>query len=172
MQAKIEESGVGRVLISLGLVFILGSILVSNMPDSELKDSVGAVTVPFVNSTGLNQDWSVFSAPRTISAYVDGRVDYQDGQSEVFPIPTRPGLAAYIDYRWQKFEEIVRTDGNQKLWAPYAVYLADRAHAEGHEPIRVSLTRRWADTLPPGPGAEHGPWREFTFYVLSLKGTS
>jgi hypothetical protein len=169
--ARFEESVVGRVVISLCLVFTLGAILVVNMPDSELKGTVSTVTAPFLNATGLDQNWGVFATPRMLSAYVDGRVDYRDGSSGVFPIPARPGLAAYSDYRWQKFEEMVRTDDNQQLWAPYAEYLANRARAEGHDPVRVSLVRRWADTLPPGPGADRGPWREFTFYVLPLKGT-
>ena len=45
------------------------------------------------------------------------------------------------------------------------------ARAEGRQPVRVSLVRRWADSNAPGPGPARGPWHEFTFYVETVGAT-
>ncbi|MGI8815410.1 MAG: hypothetical protein ACR2G2_09070 [Pseudonocardia sp.] len=169
MQAKIESSAVGRALISLVVICIMLPVLVVNMPDSEIKTYLldRGVSV-FVRATGLDQNWGVFSDVRRISLYVEGHIDYADGTSSVAAIPHGPGIEAYSDYRWHKYGEQLRLDDNARLWKPYATLLADRARAQGKHPVRVSLVRRFADTLPPGPGPERGPWTEFTFYVLPL----
>lgn len=168
MLDRFEGTAVGRALISVFLVFTVGAILVVNMPASVLQRDLGRVPQPFVNATGLDQNWGIFSDPRTLSAYVYARVDYADGSSSVVSFPSGRGLRAYVDYRWQKYEEQIRPDDGQWLWGPYATYVADRARQEGRVPVRVSLVRRWADTNPPGPGPERAPWREFTFYVQSV----
>ncbi|MBV9314117.1 MAG: hypothetical protein JO100_10350 [Pseudonocardia sp.] len=166
-----EASVVGQVLISLGLLVTLAAIVVTNMPDSQLKSDLLNLVAPYLNATGLSQDWGVFAPnPRMVSAYVEGRVEYANGTSSVWPIPAGLGFSAYSDYRWQKFEEQVRLDDNSRLWSPFAEYLANQARAAGRKPVRVSLVRRWAGTLPPGPGPERGPWQEYTFYVLPVDG--
>ena len=169
MQDVEGSSVVRQVLISIGLLFTVAAILVGNMPDSTLKSTLDVVTQPFRNATGLFQGWQVFASPRTLSAYVDGRVDCSDGSSLVYGIPSRPGVEAYADYRWQKYEEMIRVDDGDQWWPAYTQYLASRARSAGHDPVRVSLFRRWADTLPPGPGPEHGPWHESLMYVAALR---
>jgi len=156
------------VLISVGVVVTIAAIIVGNMPDSALKSSLDDVAAPFLNATGLYQNWSVFSQPRILSGYVDGRVDNSDGTSSVYPIRIRRGLEASMDYRWHKYEEAIRPDDGQRLWPAYAEYLADRARADGHHPVRVTLIRRWSDTLPPGPGPERGPWHEAVMGVFQV----
>lgn len=170
VQARVEASAAGRAVISAFMVFVLAAIVVVNMPDSALKRGVGKVTNPFVNAAGLDQDWTVFSDPPTLSAYVEGRIEFRDGRSETVRIPSREGLGAYVDYRGQKFEERVRLDANQHLWQPYAVHLARQARARGLDPVRVTLVRRWAETLPPGDGPDRGEWQEYDFYTLTLDG--
>ena len=167
---KIEKSVPGQVLVSIGVVVTVAAIIVGNMPDSALKARFSDVTEPFLNVTGLYQNWAVFSQPRALSAYVDGRVDYSDGTSSVYPIRIRRGIAGSVDYRWQKYEEAIRPDDGQRLWPAYAQYLADRARADGHDPVRVTLIRRWAETLPPGPGPERGPWHESVMGVFPVGG--
>ncbi len=171
MRPKIENSVPGQVLISIGVVVTVAAIIVGNMPDSALKSSLGNVTEPFLNITGLYQNWAVFAAPRTLSGYVDGRVDNSDGTSTVYPIRIRRGIAAPVDYRWHKYEEAIRPDDGQQLWPAYAEYLAERARADGHDPVRVTLIRRWSDTLRPGPGPERGPWHEAVMGVFPVGGT-
>jgi hypothetical protein len=168
IQARLESSVLGRLLISLGVTVTVVAVLVVDMPASHLRDRLIGPAGWFVRATGLDQDWGVFAPPPTISFFVEGRVDDADGTTSVWANPLRPGLGTYVDYRWHKYEERLRLDDEQRLWAPYARYLADQARAAGHTPVRVSLVRRWASTRPPGPGPEHGPWQEYTFFVLPV----
>jgi hypothetical protein len=159
-----------RVLISIGLIITVAAILVGNMPDSALTARLSQWAQPYLTATGLNQIWGVFAPPRRFAAYVDGHIDYSDGTSSVQHVPSDPGLGAYSDYRWLKYEESIRPDTANWLWPAYAEYLANRARADGRNPVRVTVIRRWADSLPPGPGPERGPWHEFTMYVLDVAG--
>ena len=168
MLARFESSVVGRWLISIGVVVAIIAIIVVNMPDSQLKHDLSKYTLPVANATGLNQDWKIFSDPRTIAAYVDGQIDFADGSSEIVRISTSNWLGAYADYRWQKYEEVIRPASGQRYWHDYAEYLAGQARKAGHEPIRITLIRRFAQSLPPGPGPAHGPWQEVTMYVLDV----
>jgi hypothetical protein len=161
-----ETSVAGRTVTSLGLIVTLAAVSVSNMPESEIKDALIGWAQPYMNATGLDLDWGVFAPnPRDGAYYVEGRIDYVDGTTSVWRFPTRSNLWAYSDYRWQKLEEWVRLDENRDSWRPFAEYLANDARRDGRAPTRVTLLRRWADTLPPGPGPEHGQWREFVFYA-------
>jgi hypothetical protein len=168
LQARIESTAPGRALISLFAVSTVFTVLVVNMPDSELKDHLLVPFAPVLRATGLDQNWGVFSDVRSVSVFVEGRVQAADGSTTVIPIPSRSGIAALSDYRWQKYEEQVRLDDNRGLWGPYANWLVDRARARGLDPVRVSLVRRFADTLPPGPGPERAPYTEFTFFELPV----
>jgi hypothetical protein len=169
MRETEEYSVVRQVVISIGLLVTVVAILAGNMPDSGLKATLDVVAQPFRNATGLYQGWQVFAEPRTVSAYVEGRVDCSDGSSAEYAIPSRPGLEAYADYRWQKYEEMIRVDDGNQWWPAYAQYLANRARSDGRDPVRVTLLRRWADSMPPGPGPERGPWHEFPMYVMALR---
>jgi hypothetical protein len=168
LQARLEKSARGQVLISLFAASTVFTVLVVNLPDSELKDHLLVPFAPVLRATGLDQNWGVFSDVRSVSVYVEGRVHNTDGSTSVFPIPSRSGLAALSDYRWQKYEEQVRLDDNRKLWEPYAKWLAERARAQGRDPVQVSLVRRFADTLPPGPGPERDPYTDFVFFEFPV----
>lgn len=163
------RSVIGRAVASVGLAFIVSAIVIGNIPCSALRTTLDVATEPFREATGVEQFWAMYSNPRDISAYVDGRIDNADGTSIVYPMPDSRGLAAYSDYRWQKYMEVIRPDDGKSLWPAYADYLADRARSEGHDPVRVTLVRRWAQTLPPGPGPAHGPWQEVTLYVRDVR---
>jgi hypothetical protein len=158
-------------VLSVFVAFTVVAILVVNMPNSALKSDVGQVTDPFVQAVGLDQNWGIFASPRTISAYVNGRVDFADGSSVVIPISTAHGFGALVDYRWQKYEELIRGDDGRPLWPAYARYLAQESRTASRVPVRVSLMRRFAQTRPPGPGPVRDPWRTFTFFVYSVPST-
>jgi hypothetical protein len=166
--AKFERSVAGRAIISIGAVVVLVAVIVLNMPDSQLRTDVNRYTLPVINATGLNQNWGIFSNPRTLSAYVDGRIDFADGSSSLVPISTSNWFGAYASYRWQKYEEVIRLDSGSIYWHDYAEYLATNASTHGRHPIRVTIIRLFAQTLPPGPGPSHGPWQESTMYVLNV----
>jgi hypothetical protein len=170
VRARLEDTAAGRVLVNLVLVATLLSIVVVNLPTSQLKQDLARLTTPYIGATGLDQNWAVFSSPRILSAYVYGVVEFADGSTTTVGIDTRPGLGAYVDYRWQKYEEVIRPDDGAAFWPPYARYLARQVRHDGPEPVQVSLVRRWSDTNPPGPGPARGPWQQHTFYVLRLGG--
>jgi hypothetical protein len=166
---RIEQSAVGRLLIDVVLLVSLLAIVVVNLPASQLKQDLARLTAPYVRATGLDQNWAVFSNPRTISAYVYGVVDFADGSSTTIGIPAASGFwAAFVDYRWQKYEEIIRPDDGAAYWPDYARYLAAQVRDGDHEPVRVSLVRRWSESNPPGPGPDRAAWQEATFYALTL----
>ena len=168
LQASIESSAAGRILISVFAALTVSTVLVVNLPDSELKDHLLVPFAPVLRASGLDQNWGVFSDVRSVSVYVEGRVHNVDGTTKVFPIPSRSGISALSDYRWQKYEEQVRLDDNKRLWVPYANWLVEQARAQGLEPVGVSLVRRFAETLPPGPGDERAPYTEFTFFEFPV----
>ena len=168
MLARFERSAIGRVLISIAVVVVMVSVVVLNMPASQLRSDASKYTLPVIDATGLNQNWSIFSDPRTLSAYVDGRIDFSDGSSSVVRISTSNWLGALADYRWQKYEEVIRPDSGQPYWHDYADYLATNARTAGRSPVRVTIFRLFSQSLPPGPGPAHGPWEESTMYVLNV----
>lgn len=92
-----EESVVGRALISVGVAATVFAILVVNMPDSHMRAGLRPVVAPYLRTTGLDQNWGVFAPPRTISAYVEGRVPDSDGQVSVVTVASPPGVQAYAD---------------------------------------------------------------------------
>lgn len=166
----LEGTRVGRVGINALLLITLASIAVVNLPASALRDDLGRLTTPVVDATGLDQNWAVFSEPRTLSAYVYGVVEFADGSTTTVGIDTSPGPGAYADYRWQKYEEVIRPDDGAPFWPDYARYLARQVPDGGPEPVQVSLVRRWSESNPPGPGPARGPWQADTFFVLPLGG--
>jgi hypothetical protein len=166
--ARLEDTNAGRAFVNLVLVATLASIVVGNLPASQLQQDLDRFTAPYTEATGLGQNWAVFSSPRALSAYVYGLIEFADGSTTIVGIETRSGLGAYVDYRWQKYEEVIRPDDGAPFWESYARYLARQAAEDGSDPVQVSLVRRWSDTNPPGPGPERGPWQEHTFYVLTL----
>lgn len=169
MGRRLEDSAAGRLLIQILLVATLLAIVTVNIPASQLKQDLGRLTTPYLLATGLDQNWAVFSNPRVISAYVYGVVDFADGSSTTIGIPAPSSFwDAFVDYRWQKYEEIIRPDDGVPYWSNYARYLADQARGGDRQPVRVTLVRRWSESNPPGPGPDRGAWRENTFYVLTL----
>lgn len=162
--AEVQPS---RIVLSLWVTGIVIAIIAGNLGDVGLQAALKAATQPIRTITGLNQNWNVFSPnPRNYSFYIDGEVDFADGTSTTYASP-RSALGAYADYRWHKFQETMRPDvGGERLWPDYAAYLADRARAEGREPVRVTLIYRHSATLPPGPGPQREPWTEETLFVL------
>jgi hypothetical protein len=158
-------------MISFGLIVTLAAILVACLPDSVIKSSLLVRVQPYLTAVGLGEDWAVFAPnPRMAVIYGTGRIQYSDGTSSVWSFPVRRGLMAYSDYRWQKFEEHVRLDDYHRLWQPFAQYLADHESTPGRKPVQVSLMRRWADIQPPGVRPGLGPWSQYVYYVLPVRG--
>ena len=170
MQQRLESSPAGRIAISLFLVFTIFSVVVWNLPDSEVKRKSLEVVRPYITLTSLDQNWGVFSPdPRRITIDIEARVRYADGGEQTLHIPRGNDFyGGYWDYRWWKWAEWIRQNSQDELWKPAALWFARKAATDGRRATQVTLVRRWYDLLPPGPGPSRGPWHEFAFYTLRL----
>jgi hypothetical protein len=173
VQQRLESTGAGRVAISVFVLFTVFSVVVWNLPPSEIKTKAFKVVRPYITLTSLDQNWGVFAPdPRRISIEIVARVRFADGTQETIRVPRGNALyGAYWDYRWRKWEEWVRQNSEDQLWKPAALWFARRAASEGKTTSEVVLVRRWYELLPPGPGPSRGPWQEFPFYTLTLTGS-
>ena len=170
MQQRLESSTAGRIAISVFLVFTVFSLVVWNLPTSEIKRRSLKVVRPYITLTSLDQNWGVFSPdPRRISIDIVARVRYADGGRETLHIPRGNDVyGVYWDYRWWKWAEWIRQDAQDQLWKPAALWFARKAATGGRQPVEVVLVRRWYDLLPPGTGPSRGPWQEHPFYTLTV----
>jgi len=168
--ARLSGSGRGRLLISVFLVVTVGAVLVQNMPDSVIKNGLMVPAQPYLNLTGLDQSWSIFSPnPRPRTVYVLARVERSDGSVAVHPIPTGLGPSEYWGYRWQKYEESLSdpTRGGP-LWRPYAEWVVNQDQRQGGDPVEVTLLRRVSDNLPPGRQPAALPFVDQEFYTAPV----
>ena len=102
---------------------------------------------------------------------IHARIEFDDGSTSRWEMPAGDLIGAYRSYRWRKWADVVRQDGNSAMWEPTARYLA-RLHAtDGRTPSRVTLVRRWAEVPPLGSG-EAPVWQEFDFYVYEIEPAS
>jgi hypothetical protein len=169
VQERLESALLGRVLISVFLLFTVFSLVVWNLPDSGVKRHSLKAVRPYVNAVGLDQNWGVFAPdPRRQTTQLFARVTYADGREETLRVPSGdPFVGEYWDYRWRKWAEWAITDAYDHLWHPAAVWFARRAGEQG-EVEKVVLVRRWHDLLPPGPGPARSDWQEYAFYTLTV----
>ena len=163
-------SGRRRALITVFLVVTVLAVLVENMPDSVIKTGLMVPVRPYLNATGLDQNWSIFSPnPRQQTVYVLARVEQADGSVAVHPIPTGIGPSAYWGYRWQKYEESLSDPvGGRALWRPFAEWVVDQDQQQGGRPVRVTLVRRVSDNLPPGRTPDSLPFVDQVFYAAPV----
>jgi hypothetical protein len=175
-QERLESSRAGQVLISVFVVLTLVAVAVTNLPESRLKREGMRVARPYLNATGLDQNWRVFAPdPRQTSLRLEARVDYADGAVATWRPPAGGALVgAYWDYRWRKWLENVVQDANRRvLWKPLALYVARRMRRSDRSLRRVTLIRSWQDLRPPGsPGPDARPWRSYAFYTLPVRGST
>jgi hypothetical protein len=167
-QAKLEGTAWGRGLISGFIAVTVAAVVLTNLPNSAVKRATDAVVVPYVNATGLGQNWGVFSPdPRRFSVTVAARITYDDGATETWQVPDHgPWLGTYRRYRWRKWMDLVRLDANGGIWEATADWLARTHEASGRAVVQVTLIRRWYDTPPPGAADARPEWNEYEFFVL------
>jgi hypothetical protein len=172
VQERLEASRAGRAAISIFVAVTIVSVVVWNFPSSAMKEEAFKLTGPYVRAAGLDQNWGVFAPnPRRHSLEVVARVEYADGTERTLSVP-RGGrlIGGYWDYRWRKWAEWTSTDSRDFLWRPAAAWFARKAGEAGGQPVRVTLVRRWQETLPPGPGPGRGEWQEYAYYTYKVPG--
>ena len=169
-QARLERSPRGRALISIVIVVLLGTVLVTTMPDSITKRALQHGTAPIANALGLDQGWAVYApSPRQESTYLQARVLDRDGTTTVYPTPFQGGLAEYWDYRWQRYADtLLNGPDNRVRWAPYARWVAAADRAAGHDPAVVTLVNVSAVSRPPDGGPARSPWVAHAFFSIGV----
>lgn len=158
----------GRVAVGVVVAVVSFSIVAPNMATSAVRDRLDMLWEPAV-SAGLVQDWAVFSPnPRSQSIDVRARLEYGDGTIDFWDVPEfDPGIGAFREYRWNKWQERIRLDDRNEYWLSTAEWIAGRSERDGAGPVRVTLIRRWIDHEPltaDGPAVDLG-WNEFEFFV-------
>lgn len=169
-QEKLESDPLGRASITGVIIFVLGTLLASNLPDSGLQRVIADVVRPVRNGVGLDQAWGVFAPdPRSTVYDFEARITYDDGTTARWRFPDGdPVISSYRDYHWQKFSESVRLDNQKQLWRPFAAWLAQLHDARDRHPVSVTLIRRWSDLNPPGTNPDRGPWNSYEFFTLEV----
>jgi hypothetical protein len=168
---RFESTRAGRALISTFLLVTLVAMALANLPDSQVRRTLLRVGQPYLNATGLDQNWGVF-APDGRRFVVDlvAHVRYADGTTAQWRPPVGgPFLATYWDYRWRKWAENLMTLGvGGVIRTPAAMWIAREMTRPGKSPRHITLTTRFYDLYPPGDPRERGPWRETTAYEVEF----
>jgi hypothetical protein len=160
----------GRVVLSIVLGLLAFTLVVWNLPASEVRSQIRPTLRPVVNALAIDQRWSVFAPnPTTVSLAVEADVYLADGTVERYRFPHGDDLiGAYREYRWRKWERRVRLDSNDHLWEPTALWVAERYPAGQVD--QVVLVRTFSDTPEPGSGDER-VWDAAEFFTLDLVDT-
>lgn len=164
---RLESTVGGRVLVSIGLLVVLGGVITWNLPTSELARRTQPVFRRFMLSAGLDQYWAVFSPdPPSAEVELQARVAYDDGTERLWTVP-RGGtvVGPYWDYRWLKWGEIVSAGNDAKLWRPAAEWIARQEEGAGRHPVTVTLRRH---IVPLPLGAPPGDPVPVDFFVLPV----
>jgi hypothetical protein len=171
LQERVEATVAGRALITGVILLVLIGLAVWNLPSSKLHDDLLPVVRPYMNATGLDQNWAIFAPdPRSQALQLKAILTYDDGvTSEVVGAPTGDVvIGPYRFYRWSKWVENVRSDALMSLWKPTAEFIARQHQRNGRLPVRVTLVRRWYDITAPGAPARRSRWQQFAYYTLDL----
>jgi hypothetical protein len=168
---RVESSPLGRTVISAFLIFTLGAMIASNLPPSELRRTALKAASPFLDLTGLHQNWNLFAPdPRRVTLQLEARITYADGKRAVWNPPVGdPFVGVYRSFRWRKWAGYVVSRRNASLWAPTAAWVA-RAHVrDGVYPARVVLIRRSYTAPRPGSAdTRQPPWQDEVLYTASF----
>jgi hypothetical protein len=161
MQAKLESTRIGRLLISLFVVATVAAMVVWNLPSSKLRTEGLRLTGPYVRAVGLDQNWSVFAPdPYRDSFVLSARITYADGTTGTWAVPEGgDAIGAYWDFRWGKWAEWTIA-GHADLCRGTAAYAASRPAGEGRSPVQVELVVRRRPNARPGQDPSQEPWKE------------
>ena len=170
LQERIEQTRLGRLVITIFLLATVAGTIVVNLPRSTLRTDALTVGGRYLNLTGLDQSWSLFAPdPRRRSIAIEARVQYADGTAGTWRLPHGGALIGnYWDYHWQKWLEFVLDVRHPELWRPAAVFIARESNLAGRRPVRVTLIRVTSLNEPPGRTPDHSPAIASAYYSLRI----
>ena len=160
-------------MISAFLIVTLAGVVITNLPQSNLRRHALRVAEPYLNAIGLDQSWALFAPdPRRFSIALRARVLYEDGSAETWRPPAGGALFdSYWDYHWQKWQEWVLDAGERRLWRPAAEFIARDSAGRTRRPVRVTLFRLTSLNNPPGRHPDHKPVVSRAYYSLRITPT-
>lgn len=168
VQARLEASPLGRALLTGLILFTLGAMVISNLPASELRRTGIRVVKPFLDVSGLHQNWNLFAPdPRRTTLELEARIKYADGSTAVWHPPVGdPFIGVYSSFRWRKWAGNILSSENSELWVPTAEWIAGTHRRDGALPVQVTLVKRFYVAPAPGSGKPAvQPWKETTLYT-------
>lgn len=171
VQQRLESSELGRLTLSVAIVFLLVSLVAVSMPSSRLRDTLLTPGEPVLHATGLDQDWRIFSPdPRVTAIRLEARIEFSDGGVAAWRPPGGGAvLGAYWDYRWRKLTEHVLLDPNAgPLWRRLTDYVARIYIERGRRPARISLIAFERPIPPLGSAMRVVRWRERAFFRATV----
>ena len=173
LQRRLETSGIGRALISGFIIFTLAAMLISNLPASELRRTGMKVFDPYLDVSGLHQNWNLFAPdPRRTTLQLAARITFDDGSTTVWHPPTGdPFTGVYRTFRWRKWAGNVMASGNAGLLEPAADWIALMHTKDGKIPIAVVLVKRSYVAPAIGSGKpSKQPWKETVLLTVEYGG--
>ncbi len=166
-----------RFAISAFLFFHLMAIQFWNMPTSYLQSMLTGRIGPYMQYTGLAQNWGMFAPePGHENFYMEARITYQDKKVRSWPIGRQDTLnnaARLINERERKLvENLYDTNNGRPYYNQMALWMARRHFQEkNNPPVKVELMRFWNPIPVPPDGASLPAlteWHHDTVYSVAI----
>lgn len=169
LAARFEATRAGRLAISGVILLTIAVVLISNLPASEPRNAALGSVAPYLNATGLDQNWIVFAPPRSGSYDLRADVTFADGSVTRWRLPRHGPLLAQVDYRWRKLlEQVLGGDAAGEAWPSVAAYVADRYSGAPSRPVEVRLVKSWRPSNAPGVSPARGPVQESLIHTQAI----
>ncbi|MEX1163805.1 MAG: hypothetical protein WEB03_09500 [Nitriliruptor sp.] len=143
-----------RRLLDVVAVLLIGSMFVSSLPSSELRERLRTIERPITDVTGLSQNWALFApTPRSTTLRLRAEIERADGSvSEWTPPVGDRYLGVYRTYRWRKWANNVVDRDASRLHRGAITHL--RARFEDPDAPPITEVRLYRDTYrQPRPGS-------------------
>jgi hypothetical protein len=153
-RSRHPEEWWGRRACDVVAIVLVGSMAVSALPDSDLRETLRVVERPVTDVTGLSQNWALFApVPRSTFLRLRAEIERADGTVQEWTPPVGDRLVGvYRTYRWRKWANGVVVPSASRLQRGATAYLRARFGDEGAPITEVRLYRGQFQQGPPGSG--------------------
>jgi hypothetical protein len=154
-EPELADTAAGRRLLKVVIVLLLGAMLVSNLPASDLHARFRVIERPITDVTGLSQNWALFAPnPRGTFLRLRAEIERADGTVEEWTPPVGDRvLGVFRTYRWRKWANGVVAPDASRLHRGAVDHLVHRFDDPAAAPItEVRLYRGQHRQPRPGSG--------------------
>jgi hypothetical protein len=148
-QQRLEESRLGRRIITGIIVVILGTQVVWSMPESAIRRGLMPVVEP-ANAIDVNQRWTMF-APRLPTRVEEFEVDVTmaDGSTRVWKLLPNPWLEkVFLPDRWEVMAANVQRQQDGRV--EFTRWVVDRLTRPSDHPVKAVMKFNFKVLPPPG----------------------